>query len=134
MKRIKGMATIFLRLLLLTSSVGPEPGTVPETRRVEHSTARCFTVEAPEVGHYWLTLRTRQPSTAPALLVLGGAGRDPRPVERLEATLLEIEEPGEQLVCFTSQAAVGKAEMAFEKASAQPRSGDPLEVEVDEDP
>lgn len=134
MKRYQDIGTAFVQLLLLTTLTNPGAGDDRAARKAERTEARCFEVNAPEKGRYWLTLRTRQPSTAPSLMVLGEAGHDPRAVDRMEATLFEIEQPGEQLVCFTSQAVVRKVEVAFEKVEAFDKSGDPMEVEVDEDP
>jgi hypothetical protein len=67
-------------------------------------------------------------------MVLATEGPDPRPVERVESTLFEVEEGGEHIVCLTSPAMVNQAEITFAREDDPDKSGDPKEVEVQEDP
>ena len=98
------------------------------------SRVRCVPVDVPEPGRYWLTLRTYRPSTAPSLMVLGDRGADPRPLERVESTMLEIDKPGGHWACVTSQVSLGEAKITFQEAAGFEKAGDPLEIEVEPDP
>ena len=138
MRRHQDIGIWIVQLMLLAAVSGrpaetPRPTVLVVDQPVSWSGAeardlRCFPVDVPAPGHYWLALRSDRPSTAPSVMVLDGRGRDPRTVERVEATLLQVERPGRYLVCLTSDADPGNVELVFQRA------GDPLEIEEVIDP
>ena len=135
MKRAQDIGTLFAQLVLIATLTGATPQPFhPNLTQPIHPTSRCMTVDAPEAGRYWVTLSTQKPSTAPSLLVLATHGPDPQPMHRIEATLFEVEEPGEHIVCLSSPSIVGQVEVAFAKEVDPNKGGDPKEVEVEEDP
>ncbi len=113
---------------------------------------RCFTVQIPEPGFHrppggnegggisWIELTTTAPSTAPEILALApeGASEGDGPVtqERSESVLLRVSQPGEQLLCLTSQRSLGRVELAasFVGEAIATKERDEEETELEPDP
>ncbi len=101
---------------------------------------RCFTVQVPDPGFLWLELTTTAPSTAPEILVLApegdGEGDGPATQERSESVLLRVSQPGEQLLCLTSQTSLGRVELAasFVGVAIATKERDEEETELEPDP
>lgn len=137
MDRYRNIRILCLQLLLLVSfsqRLMANPMIDPVHGRRSYSVHSvdpgplCVDVEVPKAGRWWAILRTIQPSTAPALIVLGTHGSNPRTAMRVEAVLLEVDAPDELTVCTTSRAMLRGAEIIVVP------EGDPLEIEVDPDP
>lgn len=142
MARYQDIGPLILQLLLLATLNHPaafpmaaELPALPLERQLEWredrtAGSRCFTVEVPFRGSWWIELRSTRPATHPSLMVLDATGSRPRTLERVESVMLEVCRPGNHLVCLTSGAPLGEVELA----STFLKGGDPMEIEVDPEP
>lgn len=128
MPKSKPIGPVSLFLLLLTATVLADARFEVRVTPEQLDASGCFSVQVPRPGLYWQVLHTRQASTAPSLLVIGGPGDDPEPLHRVEATLLRIDGPEEPFFCLTAHDTEGLVDIVVQEAS------DPLEIEIDLDP
>ena len=142
MKRFQDTGPLVLQLLLLATFNHPaafpmaaEFPAMPLERQLEwreSKTAgpRCFTVQVPTRGDWWIEVRSTRPATHSSLMVFDANGVSPRMIERVEGVRLQVCRPGEHLVCLTSAAPLGDVELA----STLLKGGDPMETELDIEP
>ncbi len=91
---------------------------------------RCSIRYFDSPGVVWIEVRSTYPDTSPALLIMDADGpHDPRMVERREFIAYRVTRPGEHILCRTSQAPFGDAQVVI-----RAEKSDELETEVDEDP
>ena len=99
--------------------------------------SRCFNVRVPGPGLLAIELVTTAPSSAPGIFVLADAdaGAVPKTVQRIEAVMLRVSEPGEHLICLGSQASLGDVELTArflsEEIATKERDEDETELEPD---
>ncbi len=144
MPRYKDIGPWLVQLLLLTAlnffttapnATGVQPA-LPVDQRLSWREAkapgkRCFEVDVPTKGAWWIEMRSTRPAMSPSLMVIGAdGGAGPRMLERTYGVMLEVCHPGEYTVCLTSSTPLGDVELA----SVFLKGGDPLETEVDPDP
>ena len=118
-------------------------------QEIEESQARCFTAHIPTSGTWWIEVTSSTPSTAPEMLffappreALGDAtsAEAVTLLERIHSVVVAIHQPGDYAVCLTSQVPLGDVRIrnVFVDESSEggvgPKGGDPLELELEEDP
>ena len=147
MTRFQNTGRLILQLLLQVILSQPLPAADADPApRVELSTLpvegrlewreegtpgqRCFKLQVPFKGVWWLELRSTKPATHPGLLVLDTNGTSPRTLERVEGVMLQVCHPGMHRVCLTSAASLDDVELA----STFLKGDDPMETEVDPNP
>ncbi|MEM9595324.1 MAG: hypothetical protein AAGD06_13710 [Acidobacteriota bacterium] len=138
MWRYQDLGPMLVQLLLLTAVTGrpaePPRSTILQPARPAVDVTqtptreRCFPLEVPEPGQYWITLHSAGPAPTSTLMVLGERGEDPRTVARIDAALLRFEAAGEHVACWTTDADPGPVDLWLQRA------GDPLEIEEEIDP
>lgn len=103
---------------------------------------RCFSVDLTAPGTLWLELTTSTPATATEIVLLADpdqAATPPRLLQRVQAIMLKVDHPGNYLLCLTSQAPLGDAELELSflrntDREIESKEGNEKEIVIEIDP